>query len=781
MRILTVLVMLMVAAGTVSASITATPIWPGNGDTITATTWTGNSLTTRSVIVTSTMLANMTYFFNGTLNPTTNITFDMLRTIAKWPMRDVSAIGSTGQLAADVGVGKTYNMTMLKASDVSYTSDGTGIFFNGTRQSCMNVSASIVPAGQVWAIFGRLKLRYAQDNMIYGDYIYSEMGHYGGNEVTRISIAVGVRSTHPELGAGYSDQNNHYVGWSGYSVVENQTYDFLLQFTNVTHGGGDFYINGVSQGYNSWGSAWSGLMPNANARSTIGCAAFYFNASTGDTYHMNGTIWDVQIYNRTFNATEVMAMHKGTLYKIDDTTWNYTSNEIGLRHNTPYNFTVSACNLGGECTSSTENDFTMSNLVLTITNPWLNQSTLTGGNPLQGNATVGNSGNTLDKFWVTFNNSIQGIWSASSGNNVVTINVDPSLRSGTYNVTFYVNDTGGDVNKTSDIWIVDTRVISQFQTRWYKLDEVTPGNAIDSIGGHNVAPINTPIQGVSGVSLLAANFTTALGAYFSSTGDDDTPVTPGIGTNWTACYWFKQNRKCTGSDGCFQPVWMVNAYGEDCLTNNANITGCFGMYSYGNNGICLSIGVPHYISCSAPGKCSCYYRTPLGSSGDETKVWYHACMVYWGYNKSLEVYMNATNRYDDYWTNSAQLSSTQTIKKFSIGTWQNKTASAYYWNGTLDEVRFWNITLTQPEILTVFQYRGSAGGAPCDLPTAGSEWAINCTANCNLTSNIVVGNVTTFGTGTFTMNGGNITSRKKYINTGCSIYMRNDSKWYYAL
>lgn len=195
------------------------------------------------------------------------------------------------------------------------------------------------------------------------------------------------------------------------------------------------YINGI---YTDKFYLGTNMATNTNAVS-IG------RRSAGENF--NGTIDEVLIFNRSLSSSEILALYNSQTNKFNATFTN-------LADTTQHNYTLYAIDSAGNLNSSTRNFLT--NFDITAPNVTINSPT---------NQTY-TSASVLFNVTATDGTAISAcVYSLDSLANVSLTNIagtnfynatNSSMTDGNHNVSFYCNDSSGNLNLTSEYFSVDT-------------------------------------------------------------------------------------------------------------------------------------------------------------------------------------------------------------------------------------------------------------------------------------------------------------------------------------
>jgi hypothetical protein len=248
---------------------------------------------------------------------------------------NVSAIGENSTKVVDVS-SNSVNGTVFNAVFNATGKYGGAYKFNGVN-AWINGTKMATNAVNNWAISAWIKPASLPQGGSASDLIV-----YNGNDGGGYGLGIG-------NGAGLAGSKltglYGLVAWidGGYTFASANTWYHVV----MTRASGTtyFYVNGIQT------ANTTAIVPGTALNVlSIGCQ---LNVSNGPSRYFNGTIDEVQIYNRSLSANEVTQQYYSNLYKYDSDKWIFITNQSTLISRGNYTYQGCANNtLGNNCTET---------------------------------------------------------------------------------------------------------------------------------------------------------------------------------------------------------------------------------------------------------------------------------------------------------------------------------------------------------------------------------------------------------------------------------------------
>ncbi|MBT5021453.1 LamG domain-containing protein [Candidatus Woesearchaeota archaeon] len=244
----------------------------------------------------------------------------------------------------------------------------------------------------------------------------------------------------------------------GVNQLKNWDYQFSLDTwyhifiaRDVNENTVNFYVNGKNEqtySYTSDPSVGGGSTSSMFLGNNIGYSAGRF---------LNGTIDEIRVWNRTLTTDEVYTQYASNLNKFNSTHWYFYVNQsknatTGLDDGS-YTYQTFAMDNSANTNSTETRSITIETTYPTWSNNKTNLTTsTTSGNSVYFNITL-TEANSDKYIFGWYNGTSWANDSATTYTNGQEIQVikTPNVNGGTYNWTWFFNDTSGNLNQT-DIW-----------------------------------------------------------------------------------------------------------------------------------------------------------------------------------------------------------------------------------------------------------------------------------------------------------------------------------------
>ena len=246
------------------------------------------------------------------------------------------------------------------------------------------------------------------------------------------------------------------------------------------------------------------------------------------------------------------------------------------------------------------------------------------------------------------------------------------------NTAFYWRIDEVDAGSTikGDVWSFRT-IVTGFDPNfiaWWKFDEVAGTTAYDSAGNHTGQLVNGPVwttgQIDGGLSFDGVNdYVNVL---------DDASLRFTQNSSFTICAWVEPTPLSDGEIVCkMRKSAQYNVFGYEVQYDGTN----------------------KRFTISAESSRSCYVSYSTANNSVQPGNWYHVAAVY--DNKAMKIYLNGQLGGSGTFTCNA--GNTSPDKDMAIGARSYDSAMNSYFNGTMDDIRIYNLALSAEEIEQLYR------------------------------------------------------------------------------
>ncbi len=626
----------------------------------------------------------------------------------------------------------TLNVSVTNASDLS-----SFIWnWNGTNTTMYNDSLVLMMNFDNVSAIGDNEThvkdasRYGNNGTLYNGAIYNISGRYGSTSsfdgvddrldiphssslVTSSALTVefwfraragagavmGVRSPAASQGwqIGYNDSGGnsiYYIGTGAWtSITLTAPSAGVWHHLAQTWNGSQFslYIDGANQSQ----VAKTGTISTDSAITYIG------NSNAASFF--NGSIDEFRLWNRSLSATEVNESYKANLYKYANDSWGFVSNQSYL---TDQIYTYQAY-----VTDTANNQNTTGQRSVTVeaerpgvtinlpTNSTYNYTQL----PLRFNVTLSENGSLVQ---YSLDSGVTNVTMSSTDNR--NYNVSSTLTAErSYVFRVYANDTYGNRNDSTNVtfYLEDIPQSSFVNPTPADGATINDDNVTLNVSVTNASDLSSFIWNWNGTNTTMYNDSLVLMMNFdnvSAIGDNETHVKDAsrYGNNGTlyngAIYNISGRYGSTSSfDGVDDRLDIPHS---SSLVTSSALTVEFWFRARAGAGAVMGVRSPAasqgwQIGYNDSGGNSIYYIgtgawTSITLTAPSAGVWHHLAQTWNGSQFSL--YIDGANQ--------SQVAKTGTISTDSAITYIGNSNAASFFNGSIDEFRLWNRSLSATEV-----------------------------------------------------------------------------------
>ncbi|MFH2027810.1 MAG: LamG-like jellyroll fold domain-containing protein, partial [Nanoarchaeota archaeon] len=586
-------------------------------------------------------LSEVVYNWNGT-----NYTLYDDSLILMYNFDNVSALGENNTYVVDV---------------VKGTNNATGVNFDGNEIVSGKYNKAIYFDGTGEYMYSTdLTQLEGRDEMSVEAWIKPATSGAANSNRQIVSKWYGTDSTF-DLGYRNLDSNTLTFGIytdGVYSAPSNQNIDntdgwvYLVGTYNSTHL--KLYINGELDNT----SLGSGALKNSGQNLVIGC----YSSACSSSYNFNGMIDEVRIWNRSLTSDEIQQQYMSNLYKYNQTRWylqvNQSKNSTTVLSDGTYPYQSFASDSSGNENSTEVRSITIDSTLDTIY-PLINFTA-----PTPNNASTDTDGNVVINVTIEESNLEEVVYNWN-GTNESTLMLTSS------NITF--NFTSSGLNSLS--FDNGTQVTSLFNDSLVLMMNFDNVSALGENSTYVVDVSNGKYNGTwSGEQDANSGWTTSgkLSGAMNFDGSGDyvaTQLTDISGSELTVSYWFKGTVSASAvrqqaNGGVID--YLVFPWSSDWTHVMSNDGGTGSGISVDNNGgNTLNDNTWHFVSVT--------WKQNTQSNG------------FVSYFDGIKI-ANRTS-------SNTLIPNVATAVEF--GRYQG---GSEYTNGTIDEVRIWNRSLSSDEI-----------------------------------------------------------------------------------
>lgn len=388
-----------------------------------------------------TLISKLQKFVFGFGTSVTNYTFYEKDLQLMYNFDNLSSLGDNRSLVVDnslysrngtFGTGNSFSMP-------NYTSGiyGLGLSFDGLNKS-LNTNYQPTNGSKTWSAWIYPTGTF---NTSFNRYIISNFNAFGGTSQNK---GFALYHNGERFACRLTNSTGSFPGGVGWTIRLINTWTHAVCVYDSSSGNLSVYFDGVLKGVQK---VAPGGDRNDNGNLAIG--RLNINNNNPD-YMFNGTIDEVRVWNRSLTANEVLQLYKSNFKKIGASSWEFITNQSSNNDGTYFYYGNMWNNTNVQFTTFTRNfTYDLTKLNISIISPLA--KTYFVVNSTDFNISLTEIGDTC---LFTLNKGVNN-FTMSTLNNTFYNASSGLLSDGPHNVTFWCNDTAGNLATNSRTFATD--------------------------------------------------------------------------------------------------------------------------------------------------------------------------------------------------------------------------------------------------------------------------------------------------------------------------------------